>query len=82
MSNPYPNPNPVKDELTISYNNVDATAIANITITDVTGKTIYAASATGTTSTIQLDSNVASGLYFVTVEIDGAIMNQQFVVVK
>ncbi len=75
-------PNPVKDELTISYNNVDATAIANITITDVTGKTIYAASATGTTSTIQLESNVASGLYFVTVEIDGAIMNQQFVVVK
>jgi len=75
-------PNPAKESVTISFNNMDDDAIADITISDVTGKMIYAASATGTLTTIQLDSKVASGLYFVTVKIDGAIINQQFVVIK
>ena len=79
-------PNPVKDELTITFNKLENDATATINITDITGKVIYTTTAATTngsaTKTIALGKNISAGLYFVTIEMNGSTMNQQFVVVK
>ena len=65
---------------------MESDATANVSITDITGKVVYTtAIATGNGSVVanvSLDNNIVSGLYFVTAEVNGISMNQQFVVIK
>ncbi|HRF77989.1 MAG TPA: MopE-related protein [Chitinophagales bacterium] len=79
-------PNPANDVLAINLTGLESNATANISITDITGKVVYTtAIATGNGSVVanvSLDNNVVSGLYFVTAEVNGTSMKQQFVVIK
>ena len=79
-------PNPANDVLAINLTGMESNATANVSITDITGKVVYTtAIATGNGSVVanvSLDNNVVSGLYFVTAEVNGISMNQQFVVIK
>lgn len=79
-------PNPANDVLAINLTGMASNASANVSITDITGKVVYTtAIATGNGSVVanvNLDNNVVSGLYFVTAEVNGFTMKQQFVVIK
>ena len=75
-------PNPVSDQITINIAGMENNATANIIITDLTGKVIYAATVSSNTNTIAIGKNVTDGLYIATVEMNGTTMNQQFVVIK
>ena len=79
-------PNPANDVLAINLTGMESDATANVSITDITGKVVYTtAIATGNGSVVanvSLDNNIVSGLYFVTAEVNGISMNQQFVVIK
>jgi hypothetical protein len=75
-------PNPVSEQITINIAGMENNATANIIITDLTGKVIYAATVSSNTNTIAIGKNVTDGLYIATVEMNGTTMNQQFVVIK
>tara|TARA_B110000908_G_scaffold109092_1_gene128040 strand:+ start:1314 stop:2534 length:1221 start_codon:yes stop_codon:yes gene_type:complete len=56
-------PNPVNDKINIAFNNTNE--VQNITITDVTGRTIHTEKVTSNTNVVTVNtSNYPSGIYF------------------
>ena len=75
-------PNPVSDYLNINFSGMQAGDVANILITDMTGKVVYAGAVSANTNFIAIGDQITDGLYVVTAEINGHTSNQQIVVLK
>lgn len=75
-------PNPVSDQLTISMPGLNTGDVADIIITDLTGKIVYSGIISANTNNIALGNEITNGLYVVTVTLNGLSTNQQIVVIK
>ena len=74
-------PNPAKDNVTISYNNLAVNA--SITLYDLTGRSLASFNNETTTGTIAVDTaNYPTGMYRVVVRENEAIISQQKLIIE
>ncbi len=75
-------PNPVKEILTISFNNVEQNSIS-IRMIDVQGKLVYAAQFNSTNSPLQLSvADLENGIYFIEVITNDKVQTEKFMLAR
>jgi hypothetical protein len=75
-------PNPAKEILTISFNNVEQNAI-RIRMIDVQGKLVYAAQFNSTNSPLQLSvADLENGIYFIEVITNDKVQTEKFMLAR
>jgi len=75
-------PNPAKEILTISFNNVEQNSIS-IRMIDVQGKLVYAAKLNSTNSPLQLSvADLENGIYFIEVITNDKVQTEKFMLAR
>lgn len=75
-------PNPARNRVTVSANNVTETLVA-VKMIDLTGKTVYSRLVNNSNKTVNLDvSEFASGIYFMQVETSEKVVTEKIIISK